>query len=110
MMTLQTLMLKKGPAGDILILLKGNEIFATAQHSYLLQSPQSLNETGAAVVLDPSYWWFDAGKEPESLRIERRGSRIEFVGKKRLEQTHGDSAIILGQCDYADWVKELETI
>jgi hypothetical protein len=76
--------LKSGPARDTLISLEGREVFATAQLSYLLQSPQTLADEGSAVVLDASYWWFDAGRAPESLRLERRKSRLEFVGRKRI--------------------------
>jgi hypothetical protein len=102
--------LKEGPAHDTLIILDGREVFATAQLSYLLQSPQTLADEDSAVVLDPSYWWFDAGREPESLRLERRKSRVNFIGRKRVEQTHGDSSIVLGECDLTDWIAAVQNL
>jgi hypothetical protein len=109
-MTSKTITLKEGPARDILISIGGKEVFATAQVSYLIQSPQTLADEDSAVVLDPSYWWFDQGREPESLRIERKSSRVEFVGKKRVEQTHGDSTVVIGECDFSDWTAVVQKI
>ena len=109
-MTSQKVVLKKGPAGDTLISLEGKEVFATSQLSYLLQSPQTLAEDDSAIILDASYWWSDAGMQPEILRIERKRSWIKFVGKNRIEQTHGGSAFALGDCDLTEWIEEVRRL
>ena len=104
------ILLKDGLAGDILIDLAGAEIFATTQRSYLRQSLMTFEEDGAAILLDPSYWWHDAGKEPEILRLERQGQQIIFEGKLRLEQTHGDSTTHIGQCDLKAWINAVQLL
>ena len=99
-----------GPADDLLVIVGDQQIFATAQRAFVMRSKHTLMPEGSAILLDASYWWFDSGREPETLRVERRADRIRFIGKRRIEQTHGDSLVELGDCSFAEWVSAVELI
>ena len=104
------IILEAGPAHDVLLFLGEKKLFATPQISYIMQSPLTLSEEGAAIILDASYWWFDAGREPEVIRIERKHNRLEFVGRKRFEQCYGDSIHKLGECEFENWLVAVQKL
>lgn len=102
--------LEAGPVNDALIILGEKELFATAQISYIMRSPTTLSEMGTAIILDASYWWFDAGNQPEVLRIERKDNRLEFFGRKRFEQCYGESIVEFGECEFVSWLTEVQKL
>ena len=109
-MTTQQVSLKAGPAGDVLICVGAREIFATAQKDYLLASPLTLAENGAALLLEPSGWWYDSGFEPEIMRIERSGDILIFTGTTRRGQTHDERRMTCGECMFNDWNRAMERL
>jgi hypothetical protein len=94
----------EGPAQDIAIYLYGEEVFATSQISYIHQSPSTLSDGSAAIVLDASYWWFDSGRTPEILRIERDADSVHLIGSSRFEQIPGDSKVLIASIPFTDWL------
>jgi hypothetical protein len=104
------IIIKAGPGQNALFILGEEELFETSQISYILQSPDTLSEQGAAIIFDASYWWFDSGRKPETLRVERKFELVEFVGRKRIEQSHGDSIVVLGQCEFINWLAEVQKL
>lgn len=109
-MITRAIQLSRGEVTDVLFLMEGKRIFATPQHNYLLCSPDSLAEDGASILLDASCWWINSGSKIEELRILRKGNQVEFYGKTRLEQTHGDSTQFLTECSFANWTRIIQEL
>ena len=89
---------------DALISIHGKDLFSTSQIDYLLKSPLTLTENGSAILLDASYSWFDSCRNPEILRIERDGSNIKILGRKRFHDINVDSDTQFGSYLFSDWV------
>jgi hypothetical protein len=101
---------REGPAQDITIYFNGTELFATPQITYLHQSPTTLLDTMSSIILDASYWWFDSGRTPEILKIERDADMVNLMGGRRFEQIPGDSQIILGSLPFSEWLSAIHSL
>lgn len=99
-----------GPAEDVLIYFDDVEIFATPQTSYLIQSPNSLSDDETTIILDASYWWFDSGRSPEILRVERHKDRVHLIGGRHFEQIPGDSYVSMGSISFAEWLDAVRAL
>ncbi|MES2438857.1 MAG: hypothetical protein V4584_07315 [Verrucomicrobiota bacterium] len=109
-MTLEPLSLVRGPAEDVILVSGMQELFATAEIQPLRLSPETLQPSETAIILDASYWWFDIGRQPEVLRIEQNDGRLTLIGSKRFEAIPGESSQLLGDCSFGHWTEVIGTL